>query len=152
MKKSLLVALVAMFVVSPLFAGGRKSQKAQRACYQKVQEYLASSAQFSSVLRSLDTFSDSKRVKVTTCELEVELLPERRYVRAPDGPEPRSRVSADVTLTVQDLVNGHPLGGMSETLHMDGTEYVDYSDTALPPYLEVEAVNYAKSGLRELRR
>ena len=149
MKKLFLFALMCTLVSSPLFAARKKSQRVQRECYRNVQEYLASSEQFSSVLRSLDTFSDSKRVKVT-CELEVALWPERRYVRAPDGPEPRSHVSADVTLTVQDLVEGNPLGGTRETLHMDGTEYVDYSDTALPPTFEVEAVNYSKNGLMDL--
>ncbi|MBI3017192.1 MAG: hypothetical protein HYY62_04255, partial [Deltaproteobacteria bacterium] len=57
-------------------------------------------------------------------------------------------IDADITVTVRPLVGGRPLGGTRENVHVEGA-YGYLWDVEDSDFVDVDALEYHKSGLRE---
>ncbi|MBI3017882.1 MAG: hypothetical protein HYY62_07855 [Deltaproteobacteria bacterium] len=139
MKKLFSLMLLTLFVASPLFAADEDDQATQVKCFNSVARLLKTAPKFSSLLpvigKDIPLISNTRSLTVS-CE--------DRSVRSGFD----TRVNADVSLTIIPLVNGNPLGGTVEAVHVEGFKSGSGPEgDRLEPF-DVSSLTYQKTDLR----
>ena len=113
MKKlfGLLMLLTSFIIANPLLAADEDDQAEQVRCYNTVVRLLKTAQKFKDLLPVIGkdvALISNTRLLTVSCE--------DRSVRSGFD----TRVYADVSLTIRPLVNGSPLGGTEEAVHVEG--------------------------------